>query len=60
MLKITEVATTCAVSRNTVGKWIRAGILDVVRIGAVVRVTRASFDALVAGSAKPPRSRIHG
>ena len=48
MLRIAEVAQTCDVSRNTVGKWIRAGLLDVVRIGGVVRVTRQSFETMIA------------
>lgn len=46
MLRISEVAATFDVSRNTVGKWIRTGVLEVVKVGSVVRVTRASFEKL--------------
>lgn len=47
-LTITEVAQTCGVSRNTVGKWIASGLLTVVRLGKrCVRVRREAFETML-------------
>lgn len=43
----TEVSKLLKVSRPTVYKWIEAGIVQGVRIGGTVRVTRASVEAAI-------------
>lgn len=53
MLTVAEVAQTCGVSRNTVWKWVGAGLLDVVRLGPrCVRVSREAFDRMLAKASR--------
>lgn len=53
MLTLKEVAQMYGVHKNTVRKWVEAGLLKVVRITPrVVRVTRAACEAMTAGSTR--------
>lgn len=49
LLSVSDIARELAVSRNTVWKWVRSGVLEVTRLGPkIVRVSPEQVDAMIA------------
>lgn len=50
MLTTSEAATTFNVTERTIRSWIKQSILQAVRIGGVVRISRARVQQILEGS----------
>jgi excisionase family DNA binding protein len=60
ILKIEDVAAYLQVSRRSVFRWMRAGLLPAVRIGGVTRVRRGDLESFIAAHvAAGPSKQAH-
>jgi len=60
LLSVSDVARELGVSRNTVWKWIRSGVLEVTRLGPkIVRISPVQVDAMIArANPRPKAARV--